>query len=175
MSYQQLHPGDRAICAPPSGAPEREPDDPHDPEEEERVMPALSHESSLRLEFVRQFWMVATVRDVLEIDCKNETFTVPSPAQISRCCVCKRARACACASCVRARARALHTYCREQVSLRVKLWYPDPEFLTDPKVTLQNGENGDPQTVPECEKGGFKTDGSLRVAPFPLSLTSIQS
>ena len=108
MSYQQLHPGDRAICAPPSGAPEREPDDPHDPEEEERVMPALSHEPSLRLEFVRQFWMVATVRDVLEIDCKNETFTVPSPAQISRCCVCKRARACACASCVRARARVTY-------------------------------------------------------------------
>eukprot|EP01044_Picomonas_judraskeda_P038008 COSAG03_NODE_17537_length_373_cov_1.076642_1_plen_50_part_10 len=50
----------------------------------------------------------------------------------------------------------------------MKLWYPDPEFLTDPKVTLQNGQNGDPQTVPECEKSGFKTNGSLRVAPFPL-------
>lgn len=80
---------------------------------------ALNTATSIRQDVVRQFWMVATVREVLEIECKRESFVV---------------------------------------SMRLKLWYPDPDFLTE--VTLRKGDEV-AGTVDECIEKGFATDGTL--------------
>jgi hypothetical protein len=80
---------------------------------------ALATATSIRQDVVRQFWMVATVREVLEIECRRESFAV---------------------------------------SMRLKLWYPDPAFLTE--VTLRKGDEV-AGTVGECIEKGFATDGTL--------------